>query len=76
MMANPPELPPAPTAATGATTSTATLRLASSFLPDDPDPRSAIAWPNIQLCMQLFDRLVEEEKEHLGRMAALLDKRL
>jgi ABC-type transport system substrate-binding protein/class 3 adenylate cyclase len=36
-----------------------TLRLASSFLPNDPDPRSAIAWPNIQLCMQLFDRLVE-----------------
>ena len=35
------------------------LRLASSFLPNDPDPRSAIAWPNIQLCMQLFDRLVE-----------------
>ena len=36
-----------------------TLRLASSFLPNDPDPSSAIAWPNIQLCMQLFDRLVE-----------------
>ena len=31
----------------------------SSFVPNDPDPRSAIAWPNIQLCMQLFDRLVE-----------------
>ena len=30
-----------------------------SFLPNDPDPTSAIAWPNIQLCMQLFDRLVE-----------------
>jgi ABC-type oligopeptide transport system substrate-binding subunit len=43
---------PAPSAA-------ATLRVASSFLPNDPDPRSAIAWPNIQLCMQLFDRLVE-----------------
>jgi ABC-type transport system substrate-binding protein/class 3 adenylate cyclase len=38
---------------------TKTLRLASSFVPNDPDPRSAIAWPNIQLCMQLFDRLVE-----------------
>jgi ABC-type transport system substrate-binding protein len=37
----------------------AVLRIATSFLPDDPDPRSAIAWPNIQLCMQLFDRLVE-----------------
>ncbi len=37
----------------------ATLRVASSFLPNDPDPRTAIAWPNIQLCMQLFDRLVE-----------------
>ena len=35
------------------------LRIATSFLPNDPDPRSAIAWPNIQLCMQLFDRLVE-----------------
>ena len=30
-----------------------------SFLPNDFDPASAIAWPNIQLCMQLFDRLVE-----------------
>jgi class 3 adenylate cyclase/tetratricopeptide (TPR) repeat protein len=37
----------------------ATVRVATSFLPNDPDPRSAIAWPNIQLCMQLFDRLVE-----------------
>ncbi len=41
----------------------AILRFASSFLPDDPDPRSAIAWPNIQLCMQLFDRLVEQWPE-------------
>ena len=40
-------------------TRTRTLRIATSFLPNDPDPRSAIAWPNIQLCMQLFDRLVE-----------------
>jgi oligopeptide transport system substrate-binding protein len=38
---------------------TATLRVATSYLPNDPDPRSAISWPNIQLCMQLFDRLVE-----------------
>jgi tetratricopeptide (TPR) repeat protein len=37
----------------------AVVRVATSFLPNDPDPRSAIAWPNIQLCMQLFDRLVE-----------------
>jgi len=37
----------------------ATLRVSTSFLPNDPDPRTAIAWPNIQLCMQLFDRLVE-----------------
>ena len=36
-----------------------TLRIGSSYLPNDPDPRSAIAWPNIQLCMHLFDRLVE-----------------
>jgi ABC-type oligopeptide transport system substrate-binding subunit/class 3 adenylate cyclase len=37
----------------------ATLRVATSFLPNDSDPKSAIAWPNIQLCMQLYDRLVE-----------------
>jgi ABC-type oligopeptide transport system substrate-binding subunit/class 3 adenylate cyclase len=47
----PPEVPEAPP--------TARLRVATSFLPNDADPRSAIAWPNIQLCMQLFDRLVE-----------------
>jgi ABC-type oligopeptide transport system substrate-binding subunit/class 3 adenylate cyclase len=41
----------------------AAIRIASSFLPNDPDPRSAIAWPNIQLCMQLFDRLVEQWPE-------------
>jgi ABC-type oligopeptide transport system substrate-binding subunit/class 3 adenylate cyclase len=35
------------------------LRIATSFLPNDLDPKSAIAWPNIQACMQLFDRLVE-----------------
>ena len=35
------------------------LSVATSFLPNDQDPHSAIAWPNIQLCMQLFDRLVE-----------------
>ncbi len=40
-------------------TPTAVVRIGTSFLPNDPDPRSAIAWPNIQLCMQLFDRLVE-----------------
>ena len=40
-------------------TATEHLRIASSFLPNDADPKSAIAWPNIQLCMQLFDRLVE-----------------
>jgi ABC-type oligopeptide transport system substrate-binding subunit/class 3 adenylate cyclase len=39
------------------------LRIATSFLPNDPDPKSAIAWPNIQLCMQLFDRLVEQWPE-------------
>jgi ABC-type oligopeptide transport system substrate-binding subunit/class 3 adenylate cyclase len=38
---------------------TKTLRIASSVLPDDPDPHSAITWTNIQLGMQLFDRLVE-----------------
>src|SRR5207253_6896829 len=38
---------------------TESIRIATSFLPNDADPKSAIAWPNIQLCMQLFDRLVE-----------------
>ncbi len=47
--------PPEPVAGTP----TATLRVATSFLPNDNDPKSAIAWPNIQLCMQMFDRLVE-----------------
>jgi ABC-type oligopeptide transport system substrate-binding subunit/class 3 adenylate cyclase len=42
---------------------TSVLRVSSSLLPSDPDPRSAIAWPNIQLCMQLFDRLVEQWPE-------------
>jgi ABC-type transport system substrate-binding protein/class 3 adenylate cyclase len=46
--------PPPPAAAPGST-----VRVATSYLPNDPDPRSAIAWPNIQLCMNLFDRLVE-----------------
>ncbi|HVQ88832.1 MAG TPA: ABC transporter substrate-binding protein [Actinomycetes bacterium] len=41
----------------------ALLRVSSSYLPNDPDPRSAIAWPNIQLCMNLFDRLVEQWPE-------------
>ena len=41
----------------------ASMYVATSFLPNDPDPRSAIAWPNIQLCMQLFDRLVEQWPE-------------
>ncbi|HLY94661.1 MAG TPA: ABC transporter substrate-binding protein [Gaiellaceae bacterium] len=45
--------PPTPVAGTEV------LNISTSFLPNDPDPRSAIAWPNIQLCMQLFDRLVE-----------------
>jgi ABC-type oligopeptide transport system substrate-binding subunit/class 3 adenylate cyclase len=46
-----------------ASSPSASLRIATSFLPNDPDPRSAIAWPNIQLCMQLFDRLVEQRPE-------------
>jgi oligopeptide transport system substrate-binding protein len=51
--------PPDPTVGSA----TSTLRMATSFLPNDADPRSAIAWPNIQLCMQLFDRLVEQWPE-------------
>ncbi len=42
-----------------AVSATERLRVATSFLPNDLDPKSAIAWPNIQACMQLFDRLVE-----------------
>src|SRR6185437_8677449 len=49
--------PPEPRAATER------LRLATSYLPNDLDPKSAIAWPNIQFCMQLFDRLVEQWPE-------------
>ncbi|MHB8469594.1 MAG: ABC transporter substrate-binding protein [Gaiellaceae bacterium] len=44
---------------TATAVATERIRIATSFLPNDPDPKSAIAWPNIQLCMQLFDRLVE-----------------
>jgi ABC-type oligopeptide transport system substrate-binding subunit/class 3 adenylate cyclase len=42
---------------------TAIVKVASSYRPRDHDPRSAIAWPDIQLCMQLFDRLVEQWPE-------------
>src|SRR5262249_60664677 len=36
-----------------------TLRMAASYVPQIPDPTRAGWWPDIQLCMQLFDRLVE-----------------
>ena len=42
-----------------AAAATQSIRVATSFLPNDVDPKSAIAWPNVQVCMQLFDRLVE-----------------
>jgi ABC-type oligopeptide transport system substrate-binding subunit len=42
---------------------TATVRVATSYRPRDQDPRSAISWPDIQICMQLFDRLVEQWPE-------------
>ncbi|HEU4997585.1 MAG TPA: ABC transporter substrate-binding protein [Lapillicoccus sp.] len=48
-----------PRPAVPSTETGATIRVGTSFLPNDPDPRSAIAWPNIQLGMHLFDRLVE-----------------
>jgi ABC-type oligopeptide transport system substrate-binding subunit/class 3 adenylate cyclase len=38
---------------------TATVRVATSYVPRVPDPARAGWWPDIQLCMQLFDRLVE-----------------
>ena len=41
----------------------ATVRIATSYRPRVNDPRAAIAWPDIQLCMQLFDRLVEQWPE-------------
>jgi ABC-type transport system substrate-binding protein/class 3 adenylate cyclase len=40
-------------------TATETLRMAASYVPSNPDPTSAGWWPDIQLNMQLFDRLVE-----------------
>ena len=42
---------------------TATLRDRVELPAERPRPASAIAWPNIQLCMQLFDRLVEQWPE-------------
>ena len=47
--------PPAPTASAP----TRTVRMATSYLPRDADPTTAGWWFDIQLCMQLFDRLVE-----------------
>lgn len=38
---------------------TATLRQAVSYVPRVADPAFALWWPDIQLCMQLFNRLVE-----------------
>ena len=40
-------------------TPTATLRMSGSYVPRVFDPRDAGFWPDINLCMQLFDRLVE-----------------
>ena len=57
-------------------TAAATLRVATSFLPERPDPRSAIAWPNIQLCMQLFDRLVEQWPERTSSQGSRSDGNL
>jgi oligopeptide transport system substrate-binding protein len=36
-----------------------TLRMAASYVPQVVDPAHAGWWPDIELCMQLFDRLVE-----------------
>jgi ABC-type oligopeptide transport system substrate-binding subunit/class 3 adenylate cyclase len=38
---------------------TQALRIGASSIPTDADPHSSISWTNIQLGMQLFDRLVE-----------------
>ncbi|HEY3050134.1 MAG TPA: ABC transporter substrate-binding protein [Gaiellaceae bacterium] len=40
-------------------TPTATLRMSGSYVPRIADPRDAGFWPDINFCMQLFDRLVE-----------------
>ncbi|HEY8107546.1 MAG TPA: ABC transporter substrate-binding protein [Gaiellaceae bacterium] len=48
---SPPEAAPEP--------ATKTLRMAVSYVPQLGDPTRAGWWPDIQLCMQLFDRLVE-----------------
>jgi ABC-type oligopeptide transport system substrate-binding subunit/class 3 adenylate cyclase len=40
-------------------TPTATLRMTGSYVPRVADPRDAGFWPDINLGMQLFDRLVE-----------------
>jgi ABC-type oligopeptide transport system substrate-binding subunit/class 3 adenylate cyclase len=40
-------------------TPSATLHMTGSYVPRVPDPRDAGFWPDINLCMQLFDRLVE-----------------
>ena len=47
----PPETPPGPPVEL--------LRMAASYVPQIADPTRAGWWPDIQLCMQLFDRLVE-----------------
>lgn len=38
---------------------TALLRIASPMLAVTPDPFGSTAWTNIQLCMQIYDRVVE-----------------
>jgi ABC-type transport system substrate-binding protein/class 3 adenylate cyclase len=40
-------------------TPTKTLRMSGSYVPRIADPRNAGFWPDIDFCMQLFDRLVE-----------------
>ena len=40
-------------------TPSATLRMSGSYVPRVADPRDAGFWPDINFCMQLFDRLVE-----------------
>jgi ABC-type transport system substrate-binding protein/class 3 adenylate cyclase len=42
-----------------------TLRMATSYLPRVADPTTAGWWFDIQLCMQLFDRLVEAWPERV-----------
>src|SRR4029078_11545641 len=51
-----------------------TLRMAVSYVPQVNDPTRAGWWPDIQLCMQLFDRLGEAGAARASRPTAVGDR--